>query len=290
MRSALSTQQRKEFNIPTKDDLGALGNRINAETKQLHDQINTFVTMKFAIALRNQKVYRQGLQAFYHIFRHIEIALQREMEKDHEYSQILKEIYKPVLCRTEPLREDLMYFYEGQSQKFENPILPLQIEYAQYILESTKEKPYLLLAYMHVMYLALFAGVKILNSQVVKSLRLFPKVKGKSRDDALKKGTNFFTIDVSDTEELRAIYKRDYELQTRNNLSEDIKLEIIEESKYIFEMTGRIVKEIESHNMAKLQTSVTYQIKNSAHYVITAILMLSVCYFAKNMVAHILLK
>ncbi|KAG7890614.1 hypothetical protein KL936_001898 [Ogataea polymorpha] len=290
MRSALSTQQCKEFNIPAKDDLGALGNRINAETKQIHDQIDTFVTMKFAIALRNQRVYRQGLQAFYHIFRHIEIALEREMEKDHEYSQIIKDIYKPVLCRTEPLRKDLMYFYEGQPQKFENPILPLQIEYARYILESTKEKPYLLLAYMHVMYLALFAGVKILNSQVMKSLRLFPKVKGKSRDDALKEGTNFFTIDVPDTEELRAVYKRDYELQTRNNLSEDVKREIIEESKYIFEMTGRIVKEIEAHNMAKLQSSVTYQMKNSAHYVITAILMLSVCYFAKNMIAHMLLK
>ncbi|KAH3668526.1 hypothetical protein OGAPHI_002280 [Ogataea philodendri] len=290
MQPKLSPAQKLEFNIPAKDDVGALGNRINAETKALHDQINAVVTMKFALALRNQKVYRQGLQAFYHIYRHIEIALEREMERDTEYAQMIKNIYQPVLCRTEPLRKDLFYFYEGHSEKYENPILPLQIEYAQHILESTKEKPYLLLAYMHVMYLALFAGVKLLNSQVMKSLKLFPKIKGQSRDDALRQGTNFFKLDVPDTEELRAVYKRDYELQTRNDLPENIKQEIVEESKFVFIMTGKIVKEIESHNIAKLQSNFNYQLKTNLHYVITAVLMISVCYFARNMVSHILLK
>lgn len=45
------------------------------------------------------------------------------------------------------------------------------------------------------------------------------------------------------------MYKRDYELVTRNGLTEAQKTEIIEESKYIFSQNAKCITELESHNL-----------------------------------------
>ena len=78
--------------IPAKTDVGALANRINLETRSLHDRADKTVTLKFALALRNYKVYRQGLQAFYHVFASIEKALYRQLEKKDEWSEMLEQV------------------------------------------------------------------------------------------------------------------------------------------------------------------------------------------------------
>ncbi|ODV86047.1 hypothetical protein CANARDRAFT_28095 [[Candida] arabinofermentans NRRL YB-2248] len=265
--------------IPAKNDLGALGNRINLETRSLHDKIDKLMTLKFAIAVRDPKVYRQGIQMFYHIFNTIEICLNREMERNTRYSEMLKSIYKPAMLRTANLYQDLMFFYGDRPEKFSSPVLPKQIEFTQHILKVTQDKPYLLLAYMHVMYLALFAGGRIMSSKVAKSLRLFPQIEGKSFDDIQLMGTNFFKFEVEDMETLRIIYKRDYELQTRNFLTEQEKLDVIKESQFIFSTNSECVKEIETHNLERIKGKLSYQLVTKGFNALVIFIMLLIMWF-----------
>ncbi|KAF7999101.1 hypothetical protein HF325_006633 [Metschnikowia pulcherrima] len=154
--------------IPHKTDVGALANRKNMETRALHNKIDKLVTLKFAIALRNYRVYRQGLQSFYHVFATIEDCLFAELE---------------------------------------NP-----------------------------------------NSEWRDTLRK----DGLKHEEIVKLGTNFFSFDVPDEDNFRLLYKRDYELLTRNHLIEQQKQEIIAESMYIFEQNAKCVNELQEHNLAKI--------------------------------------
>lgn len=261
--------------IPAKNDLGALGNRINMETRSLHNQVDKMVTLKFAIAVRDPKIYRQGIQMFYHYFCAIEDALQRELQRDDgesKYTEMLRAVYKPEMLRRDKLYRDLLFYYDNNPDKFSKPILPNQIEFTEYIRRTTAEKPYLLLAYMHVLYLALFAGGRIMASQVTRSLRLWPQVKGKSYQDFIDEGTNFYKFDVPDMEVLRVLYKRDYELATRNFLSESEKEEIINESKYIFQQTADGIKEIEQHNLHRIKGSIGYHLFTKGYYALILLL------------------
>lgn len=279
-----TTQLNQHEIIPAKDDVGALANRINMETRTLHNQIDKMVTLKFAIAVRDPKIYRQGIQMFYHIFSAIEDCIERELTGNNKYTEMFKKIYKPEMLRRGKLYKDLMFFYNNHEEKFEKPILTKQIEFCDYIRKTTAEHPYLLLAYMHVLYLALFAGGRIMSSQVAKSLRLFPQVEGKSYDEIVSQGTNFYKFDVDDMEVLRIIYKRDYELQTRNFLTEEEKEEIINESKFIFKETAEGIKEIENHNLQRIKGSIGYHLFTKGYYAIMAILLVLICYIAKRIV------
>lgn len=265
----------QEIVIPAKSDLGALGNRINLATRQCHNKIDKLMTLKFALAVRDPKVYRQGVQLFYHLFRTIEDCLEIEMNRDTKYSTMLRAIWKPALARTSNIHSDLMFFY-GDSMKFDTPILKQQIQFVEIIRRNTAEKPYLLLAYMHVLYLALFAGGRIMFSQVAKSLRLFPQVEGRTRDEVVALGTNLFRFEVDDPMQLRAEYKRDYELETRNFLTEKEKEEILEESKTAFMMVMDGISEIEYHNMGRLSSKIGYQVVSNIRLIMIPVLMLVV--------------
>lgn len=285
-----TTKLAQEEIIPLKTDIGALANRINMETRSLHNKIDKQMTLKFAIAMRDAKIYRQGLQSFYHVFQSIERALFREMEKSNpdEYTKIIKAVYKPEMLRTAKAEKDLMFYYNDRKEKFINPIMPEQIKFSNHIEEVTKQKPYLLLAYMHVMYLALFAGGRLMRSSLMKATGLFPQIPGHSHEDIVKMGVNFFTFDVEDEDFFRIIYKRDYELFTRNSLTEEQKLEIIDESKYIFEQNAKCVAELEQHNLAKIQQKWSYFAITRGYYVLMAVLCLTAVFYLRRIFLHLI--
>lgn len=272
--------------IPAKTDTGALANRINTNTQSLHDQVDKLVTLKFALAIRDAKVYRQGLQLFYHIFNAIEEILLKQIDPSNpnfvngHYTEMFQSIYRPEMLRRENLYKDLMFFY-GDSSKFEKPILEKQKEFSDHIRKVCNDKVYLLLAYMHVMYLALFAGGRIMSSKVTRSLGLFPQVAGKSYEEISEQATNFYKFAVPDMEVLRVEYKREYELATRNFLTEDEKLEIVKESQYIFQMVSEGVKEIEKHNLERIAGSWGYHLITKGYTVGVALMILLVCWIVK---------
>lgn len=258
--------------IPHKTDVGALANRINMETRTLHNKIDKLVTLKFALALRDYKIYRQGLQSFYHVFATVERQLHAQLAKNDEWSELLQKVWKPVIARSEPAQQDLLFYYNDRKEKFMNPIMPAQIEFVEHITKVTLEKPYLLFAYLHVMYLALFAGGRVMmRLSISRATGLFPQKDGLNHDDIVKLGTNFFRFDVDDENTFRLLYKRDYELATRNALTEEQKLDIIEESKYIFQQNAKCVIELEHHNLTRIKKKWSYFFATRGYYVAIAL-------------------
>ncbi|GEQ68122.1 hypothetical protein JCM33374_g1789 [Metschnikowia sp. JCM 33374] len=266
--------------IPHKTDIGALANRINSETRALHNKIDKLVTLKFAIALRNYKVYRQGLQSFYHVFATVEECLFEEFEDPNsEWSETLRKVWKPEMARKERGQQDLMFYYDDDKSKFLTPVMPAQIDFVNHIRAVVKEKPYLLLAYLHVMYLALFAGGRVMRSSVSRATGLFPHKDGLKHEEIVKLGTNFFSFDVPDEDSFRLLYKRDYELSTRNFLTEAQKLDIIAESMYIFEQNAKCVNELQEHNLAKIQHTWQYFMWQKGATAVQVVLMLIILFY-----------
>ena len=105
----------------------------------------------------------------------------KEGAPEARIQSILREVWTPALARTEPLRKDLNFYYDNDASKFEEPIMKEQIEFVQHIQKQIREKPYLALAYGHTMYLALFAGGRILRSNIMRAAGLFPQVEGLNR-------------------------------------------------------------------------------------------------------------
>lgn len=285
MAPTKSSQLNQQEIIPHPTDVGALANRINLETRTLHNKIDKLVTLKFAIALRDYKIYRQGLQSFYHVFATVEECLYEQLaDKSNEWTDILSKVWKPEMARRERGQKDLMFYYNNRKDKFMSPIMPAQIEFVDHIRLVCKEKPYILLAYLHVMYLALFAGGRVMRSSFSRATRIFPQKDGLKHDDIVKLGTNFFQFDVEDENTFRLLYKRDYELATRNALTEKQKLDIIEESKYIFQQNAKCVIELEHHNLGRIKTKWTYLFVTRGYYVLLSVILV-ILFFALRRLA-----
>lgn len=274
----MSTKIPQSEILPLPTDVGALANRINSNTQKEHNKIDKSVTIKFAVALRDAKIYRQGLQGFYHIFKNVEILINRELAKEPKTKtgEILSNFWdEEKIARTKRLEQDLLFFYDNNRSKFENPIRSEQIKFVEHIYEAYEQKPHILLAYCHVMYLALFAGGKILSSSLAKATGIFPQVDGKTTAEVSKLGTNFFKFPVEDEQALRIEYKRNYELATRNALTEQEKLDIIEEAKEIYKRNYDFVGEIENHNRSKITSKLSYKLLSNGHYLIALLGVLS---------------
>jgi len=275
--------------IPLPTDIGALGNRINLNTRKEHDVVDKAVTLKFAVALRNGRIYRQGLQGFYHIFKNIEILIHRELSQEpkSKVGEILASFWDEKIARTNALTKDLLYFYENDPKKFENPIRDEQIEFVNHIYKAYQENPHILIAYCHVMYLALFAGGRIMKSKLAKAAGLFPQVEGQTTEEVATNGTHLFTFDVEDDQMLRQSYKRDFELATRNGLTEQEKLDIIEEAKEIYRRNADMVRGIERHNRAKITGSLSYKVVTYGYYIGFLLSTMGLLYFARRIISHI---
>lgn len=284
-----TTKLSQQEIIPLPTDIGALANRINLETRALHNKIDKLVTLKFALALRDYKIYRQGLQSFYHVFATVEKMLYLQLEdKSSEWTPVLEKVWKPEMARRERAQQDLLFYYDDDKNKFMSPIMPEQIEFARHIEQVVTEKPHLLLAYLHVMYLALFAGGRVMRSSISRATGLFPQKDGLKHEEIMKLGTNFFQFDVADENTFRLLYKRDYELATRNRLTEEQKLEIIAESQYIFQQNARCVLELERHNMARMKKKWSYLFATRGYYVLIAFLALAVLFYIRRAVVGLL--
>ncbi|KAH3674800.1 hypothetical protein WICMUC_003003 [Wickerhamomyces mucosus] len=275
--------------LPLPTDVNALANRINLSTRKAHNKIDRQVSTKFIIALRDGKIYRQGLQGFYHVFKNVEILINKELQSSNsKVGKILKEFWNPLIARTEALEQDLLYFYGGDRSKFETPIRNEQIEFVNHIYKTYQLKPHILIAYCHVMYLALFAGGRLMLSSLTKATGIFPHVEGQTIEDVSKKGTNLFRFDVQDDESFRLGYKRDYELATRLSLTEEEKLDIIEESNYIFEQNSKFITELEIHNRSKITKKLSYKILHYGYYVIISILILLTIIILRRIINHLI--
>ena len=84
--------------IPSPTDVGALANRINFQTRDMHNKINAYMSMKMAFAMRHGFIYRQGIVAYYYVFHAIEQEIDRLLEhpvtvQDEKVKGILQQFW-----------------------------------------------------------------------------------------------------------------------------------------------------------------------------------------------------
>ncbi len=138
------------------------------------------------------------------------------------------------------------------------------------------------------MYLALFAGGKVLRSSLAKATGLFPQVDGQTTEEVSLYGTNLFQFDVEDDQVLRQSYKREYELATRNALTEQEKLDIIEEAKEIYKRNAEMIRGIERHNREKITGKLSYKVAVYGYYIGLILASIALLYFTRRILNHLI--
>lgn len=262
--------------LPLPTDTEALANRINFHTRDLHNKIDKRAAIKFAFVIRHKYIYIELLKTYLQIFNVIESNIDRiletskGLEKGTEINdtlrcaEILDHFFIDEFRRKDPLIKDLNFLEVDTnmllSEDYTNPII-LQ-EFLDFIDRDIKENPLNVLAYCHVLYLALFAGGKIFKSNFYRKIGFLDNYKQDHMDhgDKIDKKklvsnvTHFFEFADSVDEELKLkfSYKEKYDEATRNNLTEQEKLKVIETSRKIFEYNYRVIGEISDSNRAEL--------------------------------------
>ncbi|SCU93594.1 LAMI_0E14928g1_1 [Lachancea mirantina] len=262
--------------IPSPTDVGALANRINLYTRDQHNKIDAQMSVRFAFAMKHGFIYRQGLLAFYYVFDAIEQEIDRLLQDPRDAAEcqardILLQFWADDFRRSSKIFQDLELLYadvystrESLTAFLNQRELPREQQaFVDYIHASIRAEPTTVLAYCHVLYLALFAGGRVMRSTIYRHTGLFPHFPDLTPQEVVRKGTNFFTFsdDGVDAEnKLRKEYKRGYELATRHGLSEDQKLRVLEVSKDIFEWNMRVVTEIGEINRSQLMGTLSFRL------------------------------
>jgi heme oxygenase len=224
------------------------------------------------------------------VFRTFEECWKEQMSRQQgdRIADILRQVWTPAMVRTDALTEDLKFFYGQDESKFQTPIMTQQIEFVDHIRQVTTQKPHLLLAYGHVMYLALFAGGRILRSNIAKAAGLFPQIDGMTFEEVALKGTNLFRFQVDDEESLRVTFKTRFELATRNALTEQEKRDIIDESLEIFRRNSACIAEIESKNRDAMVQKLGYRVVRASAIILLAFLTFVVFYIIRRLLCRLL--
>ncbi|AGO13487.1 AaceriACL154Wp [[Ashbya] aceris (nom. inval.)] len=261
--------------VPLPTDTGALANRINFHTGELHSKADAFVSAKFAVALRHPSIYRQGLLAMYYIFRTVEQQLDRVLHTpatadEARIGDILRAFWQPEFERAPAILKDLEVYYAAEystpaalQQFLDSYELPPRLAATVADIEATAlHQPWTVLAHCHVLYLALFAGGRVMRSAVSRQLGLLPCAAGLSARETQRRGTNFFTFGAGAGEEnkIRVAYKRDYELATRTALSEAEKADIIAAARADFGRIAAVIDEIGTLNRRELLRSPSFRL------------------------------
>lgn len=268
--------------IPAPTDIGALANRINFHTRDAHNKINAYMSVRLAFALRHGWIYRQGILAYYYIFEAVEQELNRlinypQNDKELQMQNVLKQFWMENFKRTDKIFQDLKMLYapefrtEDSLERFltrENQLAPKLRAFVDSVHENVQQDPCTILAYCHVLYLALFAGGKVMRSNIYRHTGLFPKFQHLSPRELVQKSTNFFTFSDEGSEmenKLRWKYKEGYELATREELTEEQKQKIIFVSDEVFQWNMDTIAEIGELNRQELMGSVSFKLVTYLH-------------------------
>ncbi|QLG73426.1 hypothetical protein HG535_0E05100 [Zygotorulaspora mrakii] len=262
--------------IPAPTDIGALANRINFHTRDAHNKINAYMSVRLAFALKHGFIYRQGILAYYHIFDAIEQEIDRLMmdpqgAKEVQVQGILRQFWLEEFRRSGQIFKDLEVLYSPEYRSKDairdfvstNRLPPVLQDFVDYIHTTIQDEPCNVLAYCHVMYLALFAGGRVMRSNLYRHTGLFPKFEFLSPKELVHRGTNFFTFSDEGTDaenRLRWKYKQNFELATRNELSEEQKHKIIQVSSEIFLRNMAITGEIGELNKQELMSKFSFKL------------------------------
>ncbi|XP_045518916.1 heme oxygenase 1 [Pieris brassicae] len=206
--------------------------RMRKATRKIHSVSDAMVNAKFAISLRDEKVWGGGLYVFYHIFAYLEDATKRLNSSDFDRLFVHKLLYRKVA-----FEEDLAH-YLGPDWKSLPKSNALE-NYLEHLQNLEKENPQLLMAYIYHLYLGLLSGGQIL----AKKRKMFGD-KGDATAGYNDKVTDFTGVDI-------AQLKNDFKTamnEIAEKMTEEEKDAFIEESNQVFLMNNLIVNSVGGQN------------------------------------------
>ncbi|KAF3914924.1 hypothetical protein ABW20_dc0108299 [Dactylellina cionopaga] len=217
---------------------------------------------RLPLGLKNSKAFHEGLASFSVLYSTFEGALDSHIRQSSTPARtraILENIYIPALHRAGAFEKDLTK-YSAESEKEEggeddveklSKGTPARAYVLSHIRKATAEKPHVLLAYCHCLYMALFAGGQHIKAAIARSaIRKLSLAQHQTVPEEAKKsapGIGLFTFDGRSTKEelelrqkLRDGLRRAEELLTPKERSE-----VLAEACEVFKLTRRLVDELD---------------------------------------------
>lgn len=251
---------------------------IHAATRHAHTYLNRLITARLPLCLppcvTSPIAYALGMEIFGQIFLTFEESWEsfREspiQERDRRIQEILLHAYIPSLSRTPRLRHDLAVLENIPGETFEGSVQAdshdLKCHIQTQIQESITRKPHVTLAYVWVMYMALFNGGRWIRTQLQNAGYHFWQ-ETRPRDAvcigrlAEVEALSFWEFDgPSDGEDIKD------DLKKRFNAAADIltpseRDDVVKESERIFDICKGLVHWLDDH--ARTDTSMDNHISS----------------------------
>ncbi|GBP16850.1 Heme oxygenase 1 [Eumeta japonica] len=215
--------------------------RVRKATRKIHSVSDALVNAKFALSLRDEKVWGGGLFVFYHIFAYLEDA--RIRLKNAEFDSLF---VNKVLFRKEAFEQDLQHYLGEEWHSLEKS--EALKKYIQHLEELERDNPLMLMAYVYHLYLGLLSGGQIL----AKKRKMFGQKE--NQDMYIDNVTNFNGVDISKmkTEFREAMNK------VAETMSPEEKQAFIDESNRVFLLNNSIVHSVGGQNKVGADRTATY--------------------------------
>ncbi|KAJ6635396.1 Heme oxygenase 1 [Pseudolycoriella hygida] len=197
-------------------------------TRDVHKISDALVNAKVAIGLSNDRVWADGLQIFYEIFRFLE---------QHTPVDWLPVEYH----RTAAFQSDLAHFL-GEDWQDEYSIRGSVRKYLLHLEDIKNTKPKLLIAYVYHLYMGLLSGGQILQ----KKRKLMNNIV-RSSDE----GCAVTTFDGYSIGDLK-IRMRSLIDNLVNEWDDETKADILRESRIVFQLNNEIVSTVKGAGEAAL--------------------------------------
>lgn len=205
-------------------------------TRKLHAMSDALVNAKLVFALNNNSVWADGLLIFYDIFRFLENSMVMHKDKN------LGELHVEGMVRTEAFEKDLSYYLGLDWKNYE--IRDSVAEYLSHLRYLSDNDPDLLMAYVYHLYMGLLSGGQILRKKMDIQRKLFSS----NNDPSGRAVTDFGDHKIADLKKKL----REKMNNIAENLSEEKKLLLIDESKKVFEYNNSIIKSVKGTNQVLL--------------------------------------
>jgi len=255
----MAHHQHHQF-VPTgelpQDGPSKLGADINKNTRDVHDLLNEAIMTRIGLGLADMERFREGIVSFYFTFKTMEEeweAARKSETLDPRIKWVVNHVHHPEMLRTQALLKDLAYYYgisvKEATDRFSQPDTPARIANVEHIRRVLREKPYLILAYGHCMYLALFAGGRVLKGKIINAPAFFQGMGEIPKEERERLAANMFLFEGRNTRteenEVRMGWKtRMGEAEEQLNHTEWS--DVIAEARQIFFQNQMLIAELDS--------------------------------------------
>ncbi|XP_055375320.1 heme oxygenase 1 [Condylostylus longicornis] len=201
-------------------------------TRDIHKISDHLVNAKLAFALSDDAVWAEGLLIFYEIFKFLEINAPPD-------------ILPPVFHRTKAFESDLNY-YLGREWKNSYSIRKEVQEYLDHLEKIYRENPLNLIAYVYHLYMGLLSGGQILQKKRLLHKNICMNYKEMDNDNGFAV-TNFHNISS-----LKNLLRNTIDEKAKT-LDDNMKENLLEESRKVFELNNKIVRTVKGVNQVGLK-------------------------------------